>query len=193
MTVILPDAATLSVAASKGLVSATILATTLFVPLAPAPTSISLSPALDGRTSWTSTTSAHVPRRIGMTSPSVTRHRLSPADQVQDLHRMSELTWTQLGSMFGVSRRAVHHWATGGRMNAANAELLAELSACVAALGQVYPQARRDALLTKPDATTPSIIEEFRQRIAARESLSGTPVRPADLLDAQHDDRAISG
>lgn len=184
MTVVLPETA------SKGLVSATILATTLFVPLAPAPTSNSLSPALDGRTSWTSTTSAHVTRRISTPSPSVTSH-LAPADQVRDLHSMSGLTWTQLGSLFGVSRRAVHHWATGGRMNAANAELLNELSARVAALGTTGPEARRDALLAQPDAQTPSIVGEFRQRIAARETLVGKPARPENLLDAKHDDRAV--
>jgi len=77
-------------------------------------------------------------------------------------------------------------------MNAANAELLTELSARVDALGHAEPQACRDALLAKPDATTPSIVEEFRQRIAARETLSGTPVRPEDLLGARHDDRVIT-
>lgn len=69
------------------------------------------------------------------------RH-LPPADQIRDLHSRSGLTWTQLGSLFGVSRRAVHHWANGGRMNAANAELLAELSTRVAAISEVEPDDR---------------------------------------------------
>lgn len=197
MTAVLPGTTSVSGTASTGLVSAAILVSSLLGPLPLAPTSTSLAPAIDSRTSWTSTTSAHATRRASVTAPGVAAPGVasqpSQADQVRDLHRMSGLTWTQLGSLFGVSRRAVHHWATGGRMNAANAELLAELTTRVAALGQTEPRSRRDALLTRPDAYEPSIVEEFRQRIAARETLTGTPLRPENLLDAEHDDRAILG
>lgn len=42
------------------------------------------------------------------------------ADRVADLKHRSGLTWEQFGKLFGVSRRAVHHWADGGNLTAAN-------------------------------------------------------------------------
>lgn len=43
----------------------------------------------------------------------------------------SGLTWDQLGKVFGVSRRAVHMWANGGRLNEQNARRLRSFSALV--------------------------------------------------------------
>ena len=42
---------------------------------------------------------------------------LADADELRWLKAHSGLTWEQLGKAFGVSRRAVHLWANGGRMN----------------------------------------------------------------------------
>src|SRR4051794_6916837 len=49
------------------------------------------------------------------------------AHNVRDFKSRSGLTWEQLGRLFGVSRRAVHGWAAGARMNAAHSEMLARL------------------------------------------------------------------
>lgn len=43
----------------------------------------------------------------------------------------SGLTWEHLGKVFGVSRRAVHMWANGGRLNDSNARALREFSAVI--------------------------------------------------------------
>jgi len=42
----------------------------------------------------------------------------STAEAVLELRRLSGLTWDELASVFAVSRRAVHHWASGNAMTA---------------------------------------------------------------------------
>lgn len=39
-------------------------------------------------------------------------------DGISELRRLSGLTWEQVAALFGVSRRAVHHWASGKPMAA---------------------------------------------------------------------------
>lgn len=57
---------------------------------------------------------------------------VSTASSVAQLRSQAALTWEQLGRLFGVSRRAVHLWASGKRMNAHNVELLRELQRLIA-------------------------------------------------------------
>ena len=49
--------------------------------------------------------------------------------ELGELRRLTGLTWDALARVFGVSRRAVHLWANGGRMKDANARQLAGLLA----------------------------------------------------------------
>lgn len=106
------------------------------------------------------------------------------ADRVRWLHERSGLTWDQLGKVFGVSRRAVHLWANGGRMNSANATTLAELATAVRALPVGGPDEVRAALLASGPNEL-SIVDRFRLR-AADSDINGSPYAPADLFDAQH-------
>lgn len=50
---------------------------------------------------------------------------MTTAAEVMKVHLRSGLTWDQIARLFGVSRRAVHGWASGSRMSAANTEFLA--------------------------------------------------------------------
>ncbi len=112
---------------------------------------------------------------------------LTDQASIRWLHAESGLTWDQVGRVFGVSRRAVHLWATGGRMNAANAETLAELVALVRKLPAHNPTDRRAALLA-PDPTGRSVIDRFRARQSSGSGdVSGTPWSPRQLLGALHD------
>ena len=112
---------------------------------------------------------------------------LTAQETVRWLHNESGLTWDQIGKVFGVSRRAVHMWANGARMNAANSELLAEFTAIVRGLDATDPSNRRAALLaTRADGK--SIIDFFRARRSASETpLSETSQDPERLLGARHD------
>lgn len=92
----------------------------------------------------------------------------SPAELLAEIREISGLTWDQLARYFGVSRRAVHLWAAGGRMSAANEELLAHLVRSVAAVRDLEPAARRQALL-RPDSGM-NIIDTERARHSSRDS-----------------------
>ncbi|MBR7206951.1 hypothetical protein KB219_35335, partial [Pseudomonas aeruginosa] len=76
------------------------------------------------------------------------------------------LTWDQLGRIFGVSRRAVHLWANGGRMNAGNAETLYDLMSVVRSLPGENSDERRMALLAL-DKDGRSIVDSYRTRRAS--------------------------
>jgi hypothetical protein len=53
------------------------------------------------------------PMVIGQVTPAA-----STAEAVLELRRLSGLTWEELAGVFDVSRRAVHHWASGNAMTA---------------------------------------------------------------------------
>jgi DNA-binding transcriptional regulator YiaG len=107
--------------------------------------------------------------------------RTIQAAEVRWLREASGLTWEQMGRLFGVSRRAVHLWANGGRMNATNAELLGRLVALVRELPG-GPDRRRAALLA-PTADGTSIVDRVRARHDSdARDISGTPFRPEELL-----------
>jgi DNA-binding transcriptional regulator YiaG len=86
-------------------------------------------------------------------SASPTDRRL--ADSVADLRRRSGLTWEEFARVFGVSRRAVHGWAAGARLNSRNAERLRRFGELVAGLQVTAPSDARSALMAlSADGTT---------------------------------------
>lgn len=90
----------------------------------------------------------------------------STAQLVTETHEASGLTWDQIARYFGVSRRAVHLWASGGRMTASNEELLAHLVRAVQAVKHLEPSDRRQTLL-RTDAGL-NIVDTERARRSSR-------------------------
>ena len=130
---------------------------------------------------------AAAPARVEDVAGSTGTDRAAQAGGVRWLHEASGLTWEQLGRVFGVSRRAIHLWASGGRMNATNAELLGQLIAQVRALPGDADE-RRAALLA-PNQDGSSMVDRFRARNRSdARGVSGTPFRPEELLGARNDD-----
>lgn len=74
------------------------------------------------------------------------------ADAVRDLREFSGLNWDELARLFNVSRRTVHYWATGGRMNQFHAQRLNTISQTLRPLARTTREATRAALLA-PDAS----------------------------------------
>ena len=68
------------------------------------------------------------------------------AEAVKRLRARSGLTWDELARAFGVSRRTVHAWATGTRLNQAHAARLSVLSRVVDGLTADNPEEARAAL-----------------------------------------------
>jgi len=112
---------------------------------------------------------------------------LDLASSVSWLHDSSGLTWEQLGRALGVSRRAVHLWATGGRINSINAEHLQELVGIVRRVEAKNPDDVRTALLA-PRPEGRSFFDDFRTRTqSTRDNVAGTPFAPDQLVGALHD------
>jgi DNA-binding transcriptional regulator YiaG len=110
----------------------------------------------------------------------------STTERVRDLWEHSGLTWDQLARLFGVSRRAVHAWATGARPNAYHHELLTKLTELVATIDTGDPRRNRERLLA-PRPGRLSLFDEFRaQHITRPPDITGR-LAPAQLLGALHD------
>lgn len=90
------------------------------------------------------------------------------SEVVKSLRQESGLTWDQLGRLFGVSRRAMHLWASSGRMNAAHAEALSAILQVVRNLPESGSIDPREALL-RPGADGHSLYDQLRDRFAPDE------------------------
>jgi transcriptional regulator with XRE-family HTH domain len=113
---------------------------------------------------------------------------LSTAAIVLELRDKSGLTWDQLGRLLGVSRRAVHLWAAGGRINARHLELLAKLRVTIDNLPATDAIQRR-VMLFETRRAEPSIFDEFlRQHLSDGGTVAGTPFTPDQLLGARLED-----
>lgn len=107
---------------------------------------------------------------------------------VRDLHTKSGLTWEQLGRLLGVSRRAVHLWAAGGRVNSRHLELLTQLRGVIDNLPAENASQRR-MLIFQARQAEPSIFDAFLQQHAREEGVvAGTPFSPDQLLGARYDE-----
>jgi hypothetical protein len=92
----------------------------------------------------------------------------STALRLAQTHEASGLTWEQIARYFGVSRRAVHLWASGGRMTASNEELLIHLVRAVEAVKHLAPHDRRQALLSSGSGL--NLVDTERARRSSRET-----------------------
>lgn len=121
-----------------------------------------------------------------VTVPAVptTRDSRSDTEVTQWLKSSSGLTWDQLARVFGVSRRTVHLWANGGRINAANAEALREFAAIVAQHKGTAADVTRAALL-EVGADGRSLIDRFRSSRDDRASDVSGVFTPNELLGGE--------
>jgi transcriptional regulator with XRE-family HTH domain len=62
---------------------------------------------------------------------------------IAEIRRLSGLTWDQLARLFGVSRRAVHLWASGKAMASSREEHLHRLLAALRSIDRGSPDANR--------------------------------------------------
>jgi transcriptional regulator with XRE-family HTH domain len=79
-------------------------------------------------------------------SPVTDAAQPATAASIRDLRTRSGLTWDELARAFGVSRRTVHAWASGGNLNQAHAARLSVLAKVIDALSADSPARTRAAL-----------------------------------------------
>jgi DNA-binding transcriptional regulator YiaG len=110
----------------------------------------------------------------------------SDREEITWIKEHSGLTWDQLGKIFGVSRRAVHMWANGGRLNEPNARRLRTFSAIIRGVESETPRSTPEAVrarLLQIESDGLSIIDRLRRERSAGPSW-GAPFGPERLVDA---------
>lgn len=116
---------------------------------------------------------------------------LSDQDELRWVKSASGLTWDQLGKVFGVSRRAVHLWAGGGRLNESNAGVLREFAAEVRESGGATPEVVRALLLARGEDGV-SVVDRFRRRhVVPQEFAVQGALAPEEKIDAVVEREAV--
>lgn len=113
---------------------------------------------------------------------------VATAAAIRRLHTISGLTWEELARLFGVSRRAVHAWATGSRMNATHAARLSTLASAFASLDTGESKKTR-ARLMDPTASGQSEYELLRASLLRPVPVHGV-ISLAESLGSQADEPA---
>jgi DNA-binding transcriptional regulator YiaG len=67
---------------------------------------------------------------------------------IMELRRLSGMTWEQLASLFEVSRRTVHFWASGKALNSYNEEKLYRVLSTIRQIDRGTAQENRELLFT---------------------------------------------
>jgi DNA-binding transcriptional regulator YiaG len=106
---------------------------------------------------------------------------LSSALELARVREISGMTWDQIAKLFGVSRRAVHHWASGDNMNAHNYEFLAAIGSTLDQLSGDGPAEKKAQLFqTRPGG---SIYETLRKSVDLTQAdLHGPRITASALL-----------
>lgn len=130
-------------------------------------------------------------RRISFVTPKIagnnrsiankTDHRTT-AVRIKEVRQATDLTWEQLAKMFGVSRRSVHLWASTGKMNAQNEQVLGTIERVISQLKNMTPQQRRSAILDSSNGQ--SILAKIKSGRPENQIVGQAPYSTAELLGA---------
>ncbi len=77
----------------------------------------------------------------------------STAEAIMEIRRRSGLTWQELGELFDVSRRSIHHWANGKPVSAGNDRMIRRMLAAIRHLDRSSQRDTRALLLSVDQAT----------------------------------------
>ena len=86
----------------------------------------------------------------------------STAEAIMEIRRLSGMTWEELGELFDVSRRSVHHWSNGNPVSARHDHMIRRMLAAVRHLDQGDQARTRALLLTVDQATGVSTFDLLR-------------------------------
>lgn len=102
----------------------------------------------------TSTYSVDVPGKqtdANVPAPLYSVPAQTTGEAVHELRRRSGLTWEELGDLFSVSRRSVHHWASGEVLAAKHERHVREVLNAIRQTDRGESRKTRDALLMTDD------------------------------------------
>jgi DNA-binding transcriptional regulator YiaG len=106
------------------------------------------------------------------------------AKSVRALHERSGLTWDELAYIFGVSRRTLHNWSTGGQVSASHAQAIASVMGVIHEVDAGDPKLTRSKLLA-PTAEGETAYTRLATSLK-RPKTTAPDYRPDQLLSARH-------
>ena len=77
----------------------------------------------------------------------------STSQTILEIRRRSGLTWEELGNLFNVSRRSIHHWANGKSPSASHDQVIRRMLAAIRRLDQSSQKRTRAFLLVVDEST----------------------------------------
>src|SRR5215475_11197515 len=114
------------------------------------------------------------------------------ARSVRSLRDRSGLTWDELAYVFGVSRRTLYNWSTGGKVSASHAQAIAAVVRTVHQVDAGNPRLTRSRLLApSEDGTT--IYTRLAQQQPVPPAASSPAYRPDELLTSSPDSSDPTG
>lgn len=87
----------------------------------------------------------------------------STGEAILEIRRRSGLTWEELGGLFDVSRRSVHHWASGKSVSARSERMIRLVLAAVRRLDQGSRTATRARLLAVDEHHRVPVLDLLKQ------------------------------
>ena len=87
----------------------------------------------------------------------------STAEAIMEIRRRSGLTWEELGDLFEVSRRSVHHWANGKPVSAKHDRFIRRMLAAVRRLDQGERNRTRALFMSVDQAMGVSTFDLLRE------------------------------
>lgn len=133
------------------------------------PVAVTVAAVLTATAPQESTTAGtcELPRIVERTSSGpVGQIRQVPAEStaraILEIRRRSGLTWEELGDLFDVSRRSVHHWASGKPVSAGNDRMIRRILAAVRRLDPGSPSGARAQLLAVDAVTGVSTFDSLK-------------------------------
>ena len=85
------------------------------------------------------------------------------AEVIMEIRRRSGLIWEELGELFEVSRRSVHHWASGKAMSARHDRMIRKMLAAMRNLDRGDQERTRALLLTVDECMGVSTFDLLRE------------------------------
>ena len=90
-------------------------------------------------------------------------HLETTGEAVLEIRRRSGLTWEELGDLFEVKRRSVHHWASGKPASAKHEQKIRRILAAIRRLDQGNQAATRAQLLSVDEGRGGTALDLFKQ------------------------------
>ena len=97
---------------------------------------------------------------------------------LMEIRRLAGLTWQEMGDLFGVSRRSIHHWVSGKTLSAGHERRVRVVLGELRRLDAGSAQTNRNRLFTVSEERGDSLFERLQAGRTSVVPASGTEVLP---------------